>query len=90
LNRLREAMGAHPDMIAGDGNLDTDLMRLTWGKFVAKLGAEGVLCIGVPGRGLGIAIVMDDGSTRGQGPATVAVLEQLELADAQTLAKIRE
>ncbi len=90
LNRLRDAMDAHPDMIAGDGNLDTDLMRLTSGKLVAKLGAEGVLCIGVPERGLGIAIVMDDGSTRGQGPATVAVLEQLELADARTLAKIRE
>src|SRR5215204_3324722 len=83
-------MVAHPDMIAGEGNLDTDLMQLTGGRIVAKLGAEGLLCLAVPERRLGIAIVDADGSQRGLGPAVVAILEQLDLADASTLGALRE
>jgi L-asparaginase II len=89
LVRMRDAMTAHPDMIAGDGNLDTDLMRLTEGRIVAKLGAEGLLCLAIPDQGLGIAISDADGSQRGLGPATVAVLEHLGLADESTLAELR-
>ena len=90
LVRLRDAMAAHPEMIAGEGNLDTDLMRLTGGRIIAKLGAEGLLCLAVPERRLGVAIVDADGSQRGLGPATVALLEQLELADATILGALRE
>ena len=49
--QLAAAMTSHPELVAFDGALDTELMRAHPG-LVAKIGAEGVLGIGLPdGRG---------------------------------------
>ena len=90
INRLRSAMVAHPVMVGNEGVLDTDIMRATGGRIVAKLGAEALLCLAVPERGLGVAIADESGSKRGLGPAAIAVLEHLGLADADVLAPLRE
>jgi len=76
LAEIREAMRAHPDLVAGEGRLDTLLMRAAPG-IVAKAGAEGVHAVGIPERGIGIAIKIEDGSRRALGPAVVSTLEQL-------------
>jgi L-asparaginase II len=89
LARLRAAMLAHPDLVGGDGVLDTDIMRCSQGQIVAKLGAEGLLCMAVPDRGLGIAIADESGSTRGLGPAAVAALAQLDLIEPAALDDLR-
>jgi L-asparaginase II len=89
LTRLRDAMLAHPALIAGEGVVDTDLMRLTGGRLVAKLGAEGLLCLAVPARGWGIAIKSFDGLPRGLGAAAIGTLEQLDLLDAPTRERLR-
>jgi L-asparaginase II len=90
LNRLREAMLAHPVLVGNDGGLDTDIMKFSNGRVVAKLGAEGLLCLAVPERGLGIAISAEDGQQRGLGPAAVAILQQLGLADDAMTEALRE
>ena len=90
LERLREAMTAHPVLVGGEKTLDSDIMALSEGRIVAKLGAEGLLCLAVPERGLGIAIADDDGSSRALGPAAVAVIEQLELAEPAIVATLRK
>jgi len=90
LDRLREAMTAHPVLVGGEQTLDSDIMTLSEGRIVAKLGAEGLLCLAVPERGLGIAIAADDGSSRALGPAAVAVIEQLELAEPGIVDTLRE
>jgi L-asparaginase II len=90
LDRLREAMIAHPALVGGEETLDSDIMALCEGRIVAKLGAEGLLCLAVPERGLGIAIATDDGSARALGPAAVAVIEQLELAEPAIVDTLRE
>ena len=90
LDRLRAAMLAHPTLVGGEQVLDSDIMRLSEGRIVAKLGAEGLLCLAVPERGLGIAISASDGSPRALGPAALAVLEQLSLAEPKTLDALRE
>jgi L-asparaginase II len=64
VTRVREAMMKHPHMVAGDGRLCTNLMVMGQGRFVAKLGAEGVYCLGVLEKGLGLALKIDDGSER--------------------------
>jgi L-asparaginase II len=56
--------------------VDTDLMRLGDG-WVAKYGAEGLLC-GVRD-GLGVALKVDDGAPRALRPALVAFLARLGL-----------
>lgn len=88
--RLREAIVAHPELIDVDGTLDTDIIRHTGGRVIAKLGAEGLLTMAVPDRRLGVAISDAGGSQRGLGPAAVAVLEQLDLAEPSAIAAIRE
>jgi L-asparaginase II len=90
LLRLREAIALHPDLISGDGEIDTVIMQVTEGRVVAKLGAEGLLCLAIPGHRFGVAISDAGGSTRSLGPAAIAVLEQLGLEDDRTLATLKE
>lgn len=73
------AMVNYPEMVAGEGRLCTELMTQARGRLFAKLGAEGVYCVGVPGAELGIAVKIDDGSTRALGPAVLSILRQLDL-----------
>lgn len=73
------AMTSYPEMVAGEGRLCTQLMEATEGRIFAKVGAEGVYCVGVPGAELGIALKVEDGSARAVAPAVLALLRQLDL-----------
>jgi L-asparaginase II len=73
------AMVSYPEMVAGEGRLCTDLMERSAGRVFAKAGSEGVYCVGVPGAELGIALKVEDGSSRAVGPAILAILRQLDL-----------
>ncbi len=82
--RAADAMRAHPELIRGDGAADTELMRLGDG-WVAKGGAEGLLCAARDG--LGIALKVEDGAQRPIRPGLAAFLARLgfatgDLADA--------
>jgi L-asparaginase II len=70
-------MSEHPRTVGGDGRFSTVLMERTQGRLVAKGGAEGLECIGLPGRGAGIAVKCEDGQARGISAATIALLEHL-------------
>jgi L-asparaginase II len=92
--RIVSAMLAYPEYIGGTGRLDTMLMQAARGKFISKIGAEGVwLCGVLPStrwkRGLGIGLKIDDGDDkRARAAISVEVLRQLEIFDAQTLADL--
>jgi L-asparaginase II len=75
LAQIREAMRAHPVEVAGEGRLDTRLMRAA-PKLVAKAGAEAVHATGVTDDGIGIALKVGDGARRALAPAAVAVLTE--------------
>jgi len=82
--RAADAMRSHPELIRGDGAADTELMRLGEG-WVAKGGAEGLLCAGRDG--LGIALKVEDGAQRPIRPGLASFLARLgfatgDLADA--------
>jgi L-asparaginase II len=94
LTRIRDAMMAHPELVAGERRrIDTALMRAWPKRVVSKGGAEGVLAMGLPpgalrrpapmGDGpMGIAAKIEDGNlARRAGDAvSVEVLRQLGLA----------
>lgn len=87
ITRLLGAMVAYPENVAARGQLDTELMRLSNGRVVAKIGAEGLLCFALPESGLGVAIRIADGSYRGLNLLAISVLEQLDvLEDSEILA----
>jgi L-asparaginase II len=77
LHRIRSAMLKHPRATSGAGQLSADLMEATGGRVVAKGGAEGLQCLGLPEHGVGIALKCEDGAGRAVGPATTALLEQI-------------
>lgn len=89
LDRLRAAMTAHPENVAGDDEFVTDLMARSNGRLAAKSGAEGLLCLAVPDRRLGIAIRILDGSFRAHAEVAFAVIEHLDLLDGPTVAELR-
>jgi len=77
LERIIRAMVHHPTMIAGEGEFDTELMRLTQGELVSKSGAEGVQCVGRVGEGMGLAIKAMDGAKRAKYAVAVHLLKQM-------------
>jgi L-asparaginase II len=81
IERISQAMAAHPYMIAGRGRFDTALMQATEGDVLAKGGAEGVQVAFIPRLGLGIALKIDDGGRRGADVAMMAVLKHLGVLD---------
>lgn len=94
LTRIRDAMMAHPELVAGErGRIDTTLMRAFPKRIVSKGGAEGVLAMGLPpgalpsgapfGDGpMGIAASIEDGNwaRRGGDAASIEILRQVGLA----------
>lgn len=75
------AMTSHPLLVAGTGRLDTVLMGCAGDRLFSKTGAEGVHGVGLRGRGLGVAIKVEDGARRAADTALVAVLEALEVLE---------
>jgi L-asparaginase II len=79
--RLREAMMAHPALVAGEGRACTELMREMRGKAAIKTGAEGVFIGILPEQGLGIALKIQDGATRASECAMAALLARYGVLD---------
>lgn len=77
LERIVRAMTNYPGMVAGDGEFDTELMRLTPRELVSKAGAEGVQCISRLGEGMGLAIKVMDGAKRAKYAVAIHLLRQL-------------
>lgn len=73
--RIADVMRAHPDYVAGTGQLDTNLMLGVPG-LLSKGGAEGVQVIALPD-GRAAAFKIDDGAARARGPILVAVLRRM-------------
>jgi len=74
-------MAAHPDYVSGERRSDLTLMRAGRGRWIAKVGAEGMQAIGLRAEGLGIAIKVADGSARALLPVAIAVLDALGVLD---------
>lgn len=84
------AMTEHPHMVAGAGRLCTAAMLQGAGTFFLKTGAEGLYCGGVPQRGWGFAVKVQDGAKRAADVASVRVLEGLGLLDEAASAALAE
>ncbi|MBD1870223.1 asparaginase [Oculatella sp. FACHB-28] len=77
MERIVRAMTHHPTMVAGDGEFDTELMRLSEGELVSKSGSEGIQCIARLGEGLGLAIKVLDGAKRAKYAVAIHILKQM-------------
>jgi len=93
LTRIRDAMLANPEMVAGSrARLDTSIMKAAPGRILSKGGAEGLRGFAIlPVRGgaaaAGVALKIEDGGgfDRASTAATVETLRQLGVLDAAAL-----
>lgn len=81
--RLRDAMVTHPELVAGEGRACTELMRAMGGRVALKTGAEGFFIAILPDHGLGVALKIVDGHTRGAESAIASILIELGALDAE-------
>jgi L-asparaginase II len=79
--RFRRAAAAEPFMISGTGGFDTVAMEILGAAAFVKTGAEGVYVAALPDAGLGVALKVDDGATRGAETVMAALLRALRAID---------
>jgi L-asparaginase len=89
LERLSRAMLTNPELVAGEGRFDTELMRRGHGQVLSKGGAEGIQCLSRVGEGLGVAIKVEDGSSRAKHAVALQLMEQLDWLTPGTLEELR-
>jgi len=80
--RVVRAMTSSPGMVAGRGRFTTAFLEAGGGRWVGKEGAEGVYGVAIlPSRrhplGVGVAVKVEDGSTRPRDAITLAALDRL-------------
>ncbi len=78
---LRDAMIAHPDLVAGEGRACTELMRACDGRVALKTGAEAFFIAIIPEKKMGVALKIVDGGTRAAECAIAAILIRLGVLD---------
>lgn len=81
--RLTRAMTAHPELVAGDGRACTELMHAMDGRVALKTGAEAVFIAIIPEQKLGLAIKIEDGSSRASEAVLVALLSRIGVLNEQ-------
>jgi L-asparaginase II len=85
--RVARADQANPLMVAGLGRYCTDLLNATGKKLLPKGGANGLYCLGVVGRKMGVAVRVDDGDMIGYQAFLIHLLRSLDvLTDAEVKA----
>ena len=87
--QLMDAILSHPEMIAGDERICTDIMRLLGKKVFAKTGAEGGYAMSLMEKGWGIAIKIEDGNNRAMNPVVIDSLKQLKIVTEKEVDKLK-
>lgn len=84
-----DAMIAHPEMVAGDYEFCTELMRKANGKLIGKVGCEAVYCLGIKEGSLGVCIKVVDGTERAVYPVVIELLKELKVLNDDELSKLK-
>lgn len=85
---IQKAMISYPCMVNGDKEFCTDLITHSNGSAIGKVGAEGIYCVAVPEKQLGICIKTGDGSERAVYPVTIHLLKELGVLDDDAIKKL--
>tara|TARA_Y100001968_G_scaffold8740_1_gene7400 strand:- start:72 stop:1034 length:963 start_codon:yes stop_codon:yes gene_type:complete len=88
--KITRAMTHHPDLVAGEGYFDSELIKRGHNQIISKGGSEGIQCIGLLGEGLGLSIKVEDGSKRAKHAVAIHLLRQLEWITPTALEELDE
>jgi L-asparaginase II len=90
LETVRDAMVAYPEYISGTGEFDARLMQAAGGSVACKGGAEGVHGAAIIDKGVGMAVKVIDGASRGRGPAVLSIMRRNGLLSEGALTKLAD
>lgn len=85
--QIFEAIINNPEVVAGTNRFDTDLMKATNKKIIAKAGADGVFCLGIKDKG-GISLKIEDGDMKSIFPVIVELLSKLNILSEEELKEL--
>lgn len=88
--RIYNSVTALPVMTAGTGNFGCALMSAAKGRIIAKLGSDGVYCMGIKGRDIGIAIKIEDGASRALSPSAMQALQDMDVLTNDELDELKD
>ncbi len=92
--RIVMSMIEYPEIVGGTDRFDTDLMRISEGKLLAKSGADGVFCIGVRNnnnnKGIGITVKMESGNMKFLPLVVIRILDQLKILSKEKLNQLKK
>jgi L-asparaginase II len=74
LHDIGWAMARYPELTSGTGRLDLQVVRGAREPMAVKIGAQGVFCMALPARGLGLAVKVHTGVTEALPAAVAATL----------------
>lgn len=74
LQAIGWAMARHPELTSGTDRFDLTVVRAASEPMAVKIGAQGVFCLALPQRQLGVAIKVKSGVSEALGAALAAVL----------------
>ncbi len=77
LSRIGHAMARHPLLTSGEGRIDLAIAERATEPFVGKIGAQGVFCVALPARRLGVAIKVTSGDDAALAVAVPALLDRI-------------
>lgn len=77
LGLIQSAMRNNPRMVIGDGEFCTELMLACSSKVIGKIGDQGVYCVSIPVKNLGICLKIVDGTEEAIYPVIISLLRQL-------------
>jgi len=87
---LMDAMRAHPEMVGGTDRIDTHIIRKFKDRLICKTGAEASHCVGLPGKGMGIALKIEDGNLRAVGPVILETLLQTGIISREEAEELKD
>lgn len=88
LGLINKAMRENPRMVIGDGEFCTELMKACGSKVIGKVCDEGVYCVSIPEKNLGIVIKVVDGNERAVYPVIIHLLKQLGVLNKTEIANL--
>ena len=91
LKRAYHAMVKHPFLVSGSDTFDTLFIEAMEGRGVTKIGGESIRGVSIKkadGGCIGLALKVLDGNFRALSPATMGLLEHLQLLDKKELSRL--
>ena len=93
LERIFKAMVEHPFYVSGSKTFDTSFIEAMYGRAVTKIGGEAVRGVSIKkpdGGCVGLALKVLDGNFRALSPATMRLLEHLQLLNDEELSSLEQ